>query len=97
LNKFAKLLKDNPEIEIEMGSHTDSRGSDIYNQILSERRAYAAVQYLIRIRVFPKNRLTYKGYGETQHVNKCKNDVPCSEAEHQENRRTEFKVTKINK
>jgi outer membrane protein OmpA-like peptidoglycan-associated protein len=96
LNKLVRILKDNPEIDIEMGSHTDSRGSDKYNLILSDRRAYSAVQYLIQSGI-SSDRLTYKGYGETQHINNCKNDVPCSEAEHQMNRRTEFKVTKINK
>jgi len=95
LDKLAKLLQDNPEIDIEMGSHTDSRGSDQYNMVLSEKRANAAVKYLISKGIESK-RLTYKGYGETIHVNQCKNDVPCSEVEHQKNRRTEFKVKKIN-
>lgn len=96
LDKLVKLLNDNPNIEIEMGSHTDSRGTDKYNQILSERRAYAAVQYLEQRGIDP-SRLTYQGYGESKPVNKCVNNVPCSEKEHQANRRTEFKVTKIRK
>ncbi len=96
LDKLAKLLKDNPNIDIEMGSHTDARGTNKYNQILSERRAYAAVQYLISRGIDPA-RLTYQGYGENVPVNKCVDDVPCSEEMHQENRRTEFKVTKIRK
>ncbi|MEY4603037.1 MAG: hypothetical protein RIT43_329 [Bacteroidota bacterium] len=95
LDKLAKLLQDNPEIDIEMGSHTDSRGSDQYNMVLSEKRANAAVKYLVS-KGIEQRRLTYKGYGETIHVNQCKNDVPCSEVEHQKNRRTEFKVKKIN-
>lgn len=94
LDKLVKLLKDNPQIDIEMSSHTDVRGSDRYNEILSERRAYAAVQYLIS-RGIEADRLKWKGYGETELVNECRNDVPCSEAKHQQNRRTEFKVTKI--
>jgi outer membrane protein OmpA-like peptidoglycan-associated protein len=96
LDKLVRILNDNPTIEIEMGSHTDTRGIDQYNLILSDKRAMAAVKYLISQGVDP-TRLTYKGYGERVLVNGCKNDVPCSEEEHQKNRRTEFKVTKIRK
>jgi outer membrane protein OmpA-like peptidoglycan-associated protein len=96
LDKLVKLLKDNPEIDIEMGSHCDVRGSDQYNLVLSDRRAYAAVQYLI-FRGIEARRLTWRGYGETVLVNECTNEAECSEEKHQENRRTEFKVTKINK
>ena len=95
LDRLVKILEDNPNIEIEMGSHTDTRGSDAYNLILSGKRAYAAAQYLV-YRGIDAKRLTWRGYGETVLVNECKNDVPCSEEQHQENRRTEFKVTKIN-
>lgn len=94
LDKLARILKDNPSIEIEMGSHTDVRGNDQYNQVLSDKRAYAAVQYLISQGIDP-SRLTYKGYGEKVLVNQCQNGVQCTEEEHQKNRRTEFKVTKI--
>ena len=95
LNKLVRILNDNPKIEIEMGSHTDARGSDQYNLVLSEKRAHATVDYLISCGIEPR-RLTYKGYGETIHVNQCKNGIECSEEEHQKNRRTEFKVKKIN-
>lgn len=94
LNKLVKILNDNPNIEIEMGSHTDARGSDQYNMVLSDKRAMAAVKYLISQGI-DSSRLTFKGYGEKVHMNGCKNDVPCTEEEHQKNRRTEFKVTKI--
>jgi peptidoglycan-associated lipoprotein len=94
LDKLVKLLKDNPEIVIELGSHTDSRGADNYNMVLSDRRAMSAVFYLIKQGIDPF-RLSWKGYGETQLVNHCGNNVPCTEAEHQQNRRTEFKVVKI--
>ncbi|MBW6481460.1 MAG: OmpA family protein [Vicingaceae bacterium] len=94
LDKLVKLLKDNPSIEIEMSSHTDSRGNDQYNLVLSNKRAIAAVKYLIASGI-DENRLTYKGYGEKQLVNHCANDVECTRKEHQLNRRTEFKVTKI--
>jgi outer membrane protein OmpA-like peptidoglycan-associated protein len=96
LNKLAKLLKDNPNINIEMGSHTDARGSDNYNMILSDKRAMAAVEYLVSQGI-KRDRLKWKGYGESKPVNECTNGVKCSEKKHQENRRTEFKVTGINK
>jgi outer membrane protein OmpA-like peptidoglycan-associated protein/tetratricopeptide (TPR) repeat protein len=94
LDKLVKLLIDNPEIDIEMGSHTDVRGTDEYNQVLSEHRAQSAVEYLIS-KGIDKTRLTYKGYGEMKLVNSCKNGIHCTEDEHQQNRRTEFKVTAI--
>jgi len=93
LDKLVKILKDNPTIWIELGSHTDSRGNDQYNQWLSQSRANSAVQYIID-RGINKNRITAKGYGETMLLNKCPNGIKCSEAEHQLNRRTEFKITK---
>ncbi len=95
LDKLVKLLNDNPTIHIEMGSHTDSRAGDRYNLILSEKRAKATVDYLV-FRGINQARLKYKGYGESMLVNRCNNNVHCSEEEHQENRRTEFKVIKIN-
>lgn len=94
LDKLVRILNDNPTLEIEMGSHTDVRGNDQYNLVLSDKRAMAAVQYLI-VKGIDPSRLTFKGYGEKVLVNGCKNDVFCSEEDHQKNRRTEFKVTKI--
>lgn len=94
LNKLVRVLKDNPTIEIELGSHTDSRGNDQYNYVLSDKRAHAVVQYLIANGIDP-TRLTYKGYGEKVLVNQCGNGVICSEEAHQQNRRTEFKVTRV--
>lgn len=94
LDTLVLLLNDNPTISIEMGSHCDSRASDEYNLKLSEKRAAEVVKYLIKQKI-AKERLTSKGYGETMLVNGCTNDVKCSEEEHQKNRRTEFKVTKI--
>ncbi len=93
LNKLVQIMNENP-IRIELGSHTDSRGSDPYNQALSQRRAESAVQYIISQGI-SANRLTAKGYGETKLVNRCANGVPCSDAEHQANRRTEFKIIDI--
>lgn len=94
LDKIVVILMQNPGIEIELGSHTDCRGSDEYNLALSQRRADAAIAYIISNGI-SKNRITAKGYGETKLVNKCSNGVECTEEEHQMNRRTEFKVTKM--
>lgn len=93
LDKLAVMLNDNPEIRIELSSHTDSRQSTGYNQMLSQLRAESAVKYIISQGVSPK-RITAKGYGETKLLNRCKDNVKCSEAEHQLNRRTEFKLIK---
>jgi peptidoglycan-associated lipoprotein len=93
LDKLVKIMKDNPTIWIELGSHTDSRGNDQYNQWLSQSRANSAVQYIID-RGIEKNRITAKGYGESLLINKCSNGAKCSEADHQLNRRTEFKIVK---
>jgi len=96
LNKLARLFIDNPELSFELSSHTDSRASDLYNLVLSEARAKSAVDHLIRQGVDP-DRITAKGWGEKFLVNRCGNDVECSEDEHQANRRTEFKVTRYGK
>jgi outer membrane protein OmpA-like peptidoglycan-associated protein len=94
LDKLVKILIDNPSISIEMGSHTDTRAAASYNLILSDKRAKAAVDYLISNGI-NAGRLKWKGYGFTHLVNRCKKGVECSEEEHQQNRRTEFKVIKI--
>lgn len=93
LDKLVEIMRDNPTIWIELGSHTDSRGNDAYNMTLSQKRAESAVQYIIS-RGINRNRITAKGYGETQLLNKCANGVQCTVAEHQLNRRTEFKIVK---
>lgn len=93
LDKLLAILKENPEISIELGSHTDSRGADQYNQWLSQKRANAAAQYLID-RGIDHSRIVAKGYGETMLINKCSNGVKCNHIEHQLNRRTEFKIMK---
>lgn len=93
LDKLVQILKDNPTIWIELGSHTDSRGNDAYNMTLSQKRAESAVQYIIS-RGIDKNRITAQGYGESQLLNRCSNGAKCSAADHQLNRRTEFKIVK---
>ncbi len=91
LNVLLSFLKQNPDLIVEIGSHTDARAPYEYNIKLSERRAKAVVQWLVKHGI-KKNRLKAVGYGETQVLNSCKDDVPCSEEEHQRNRRTEFRV-----
>jgi outer membrane protein OmpA-like peptidoglycan-associated protein len=93
LDKLVALLKENPEISIEIGAHADSRHTTAYNQKLSEKRAKSVVDYLVT-KAIDRSRLQSKGYGETKLVNRCKNGVKCTDAEHQVNRRTEFKVLK---
>ena len=82
-----------PDMEIELASHTDSRGSDTYNADLSQRRATNAVQYLVN-RGIASNRIVAKGYGETMLRNRCADGAFCNESEHKRNRRTEVKITK---
>lgn len=91
LNKMVQFMKDNPNVKVELASHTDSRASDDYNKTLSQNRANAAVDYLV-LKGINKSRLKPIGYGETQLLNKCSNDVDCTENQHQINRRTEMKV-----
>ncbi|HNR54821.1 MAG TPA: OmpA family protein, partial [Flavobacteriales bacterium] len=94
LDEIARLFMENPRMSFELGSHTDSRGGDLYNLVLSDARANAAVNYLIQRGVDP-DRIVAKGYGEERLVNGCGNGVRCSEEEHQANRRTEFTVTSV--
>lgn len=94
LDRLVQLMYDNPTLTIELSSHTDSRAGDQYNLVLSDKRAKAAVEY-VASKGIDKNRMRWKGYGESKLVNQCKNDVKCSEEEHQQNRRTEFKAIKI--
>ena len=89
LDSLVLMLEDNPEIYIELGSHTDDRNTDAYNLDLSQRRAKSAVDYLIG-RGIQSQRVLAKGYGET----KLMIENARTEAEHQINRRTEFKVLK---
>lgn len=87
LDSLVMIMNDNPEIFVELGSHTDSRAPDDYNMDLSRRRAISAVNYIISKGIDP-DRITAKGYGETQLI--IKNEK--TEEDYQVNRRTEFKV-----
>lgn len=91
LDKLVKVMNDNAGWTVELGSHTDSRGSDPYNEKLSQKRSDSAVAYIIS-KGIGKERIVAKGYGEKELVNRCTNGVKCSAEEHQQNRRTEFKI-----
>jgi outer membrane protein OmpA-like peptidoglycan-associated protein/tetratricopeptide (TPR) repeat protein len=92
LEKILDVMKQYPEMKIDVRSHTDSRQTNAYNERLSDRRAKATVEWLVKNGIAPE-RLTGKGYGETQLVNHCADNVKCTEEEHQANRRSEFIIS----
>lgn len=96
LEKIAQVMKQNPTMKVDVRSHTDCRQTVTYNQSLSNRRAKATMAWLVKNGI-SANRLTGKGYGESQLVNDCgcepTNESKCSEEEHQANRRSEFIIT----
>lgn len=89
LEKILDVLSQNPTMKLDIRSHTDSRQTFKYNEVLSEKRAKSTINWLVKNGVDP-SRLTGRGYGETQLVNQCADGVKCSEEEHQLNRRSEF-------
>lgn len=95
LNKIVLLMHQYNSIIIKIESHTDSRANDQYNLELSDRRAKATRDYLISQGVAPERIESAIGYGETQLINNCSNGVPCTDAQHQMNRRSEFIITKM--
>ncbi len=99
LEKIVALMQEYPQMVVELGSHTDCRASKSYNVRLSDNRAKSSAKYIVE-RGIEKDRIYGKGYGETMLVNECECEgtyiVPCSEEQHQANRRTEFVIVKIN-
>ncbi len=91
LTKIVEVMREYPKMKIDIRSHTDSRGADSYNLKLSDRRAKSTLDWIVKQGI-DKKRLKAKGYGETRLINRCSNGVPCTEEEHQENRRSEFIV-----
>ncbi|MHB8262110.1 MAG: OmpA family protein [Bacteroidia bacterium] len=91
LDEVVNVMENATDIIIELSSHSDSKGSDEYNLALSKKRAKAAVDYIVSQGI-NANRITGIGFGETKLLNKCGNGVECTEEEHAENRRLEFKV-----
>jgi outer membrane protein OmpA-like peptidoglycan-associated protein len=92
--KILDVLQQYPTMKIDIRSHTDSRATAEYNIKLSDRRAKSTRDWLIQKGINP-SRLTAKGYGESQLVNKCADGIPCTEAEHQQNRRSQFIITAL--
>ncbi|MEM9991932.1 MAG: OmpA family protein [Bacteroidota bacterium] len=90
-DRLLTMMRNTPNVSVEISSHTDSRGSSSSNLSLSERRAKSVVQYLVSKGV-SRSRLVSRGYGETRLKNRCSDGVTCSDSEHRENRRTEFRV-----
>ena len=90
--RVVQLMRKYPHIKVHIKAHTDSRGRAEYNLTLSDRRAAVLRLGIIQSGI-DANRISSQGYGETQPINKCKDGVQCSEAEHQENRRIEFVIT----
>lgn len=93
LDKVVGILEKDTVLVIEISSHTDSHATSITNNKVSQKRADAAVEYILKAGISP-NRITGKGYGESQLINKCADGVECSEEDHAKNRRTEFKVSR---
>lgn len=94
LDGMAAILENNPNVELRISSHTDSRGTDKYNLWLSERRVQRTIEYLVKKGIAPE-RLNGSGLGENQLTNHCDDNIICTEKEHLENRRSEFKVVKF--
>ena len=91
LNKLVALMKEKPDMTLQLSSHTDSRGTAKYNEKLSQRRAESAVSYIVSQGI-SSSRISAKGYGETQLLNKCADRIKCLPQEHRENRRTEIYI-----
>ncbi|GAA0762375.1 OmpA family protein [Psychroflexus lacisalsi] len=96
LQKIVAVIKSYPEMRIDVRSHTDSRAGDAYNQILSDKRATATQDYIIDKAGISEDRISGRGYGETELVNDCSNGIDCSEDEHALNRRSEFIILNDN-
>jgi outer membrane protein OmpA-like peptidoglycan-associated protein len=94
LEQLSRLMKEYPSMKIQLSAHTDARGTDAYNLELSERRAFAAKDFLVSRGISTK-RITTVAKGESEIRNKCKDNVPCTESQHRFNRRTEVKVLEI--
>lgn len=94
LDKVVATMRKYPSLIIEIRSHTDSRGDAERNKALSLQRAKAVAAYLAS-KGISRKRMATLGMGESQLVNNCTDGVICTEAEHQRNRRTEFRVVEI--
>ncbi len=93
LDEILRILKENPGIVLEVGTHTDMRGNNKYNIDLSQKRSNSVVEYLVENGI-EKSRLTSKGYGETHTIVKCATEEACTEEQHEINRRCEFVIVR---
>ncbi len=91
LNKVVISMNNNKTISLEITAHTDSRGDEKSNLVLSEKRAEEAKKYMVSQGI-DGMRITAKGLGESRLLNRCADDIPCTEEEHAQNRRMEFTV-----
>ena len=91
MERFVAILQKYPKMGIELGFYTDSRGITKANQLLTDKRAKAAIDYFVS-RGIAKDRLIARGYGESQIVNQCRDGIKCTETEHQQNRRITVKI-----
>nr|WP_321413174.1 OmpA family protein [uncultured Allomuricauda sp.] len=94
LDKLVAIMNNEPNIIIKVTAHTDSRGTEQYNQWLSERRAERTVEYVISEGI-AQDRISHEAFGETQLVNECSDGVRCTEAQHAKNRRSDFQIIKF--
>ncbi len=93
LNNLVLKLKEYPSLKIRINSHTDSRGTDRYNQVLSEKRAQSTRDYLVKNGGIDANRISFKGYGESQPLVDCKGE--CTKEDYQKNRRSQFEIVEF--
>jgi outer membrane protein OmpA-like peptidoglycan-associated protein len=93
LFKIKQILDTYPGFKLKVTSHTDSQGDDDSNLKLSMRRSETVTEYLSSLGI-QKERLSAEGKGELEIRNRCKNEIDCSDKEHEYNRRTEFKFSK---
>ncbi len=91
LKKLLGFLQQNPTVKVEISSHTDSKGGNAENLLLSQRRAETIVEWLVE-KGIRKEQLLARGYGESQPVNSCSDGARCTEEQHQQNRRTEIRI-----
>ncbi len=95
LNKIVEVMKEYPKMVIKIEAHTDSRGSDRYNETLSDKRAKSTGSYIVSQGIQAHRIESAIGYGEKILLNHCKNGVKCSTEEHDVNRRSEFIIVKL--
>ena len=91
LDQLVAIMNDEPGLAIKITAHTDSRGTEKYNQWLSERRAERTVEYVLS-KGIAADRISHEAFGETQLVNECSDGVRCTEEQHAKNRRSDFEI-----